>query len=60
VKERFYLKRAWTDYPGLWAFHSPALSYLAYFSPLVGVLHRMLYLFRKPFYDYDHPDRTAL
>ena len=59
VREKFYLKRAWTDYPGLWAFRSPALSYLAYFSPLAGVLHRLLYLFRKPFYDYDNPDRTS-
>jgi len=59
VREKFYLKRAWTDYPGLWAFRSPALSYLAYFSPLAGVLHKLLYLFRKPFYDYEKPDRTS-
>lgn len=58
VREKFYLKRAWTDYPGLLAFNSPALSYLAYFSPLAGVLHKLLYLFRKPFYDYEKPDRT--
>ncbi len=56
VSERFYLKRKWTDYPGYLAFHSPALSYLAYFSPLAGILHKLLYCFRKPFYDYDNPN----
>ena len=59
VGPQFYLKRAWTDYPGLWAFHSTILSYLAYFSPLAGLLHRLLYLFRKPFYNYDHPSTTT-
>ena len=60
VKEPFYLKRAWTDYPGLWAFRSPALTYLAYFSPLAGPLHRILYLFRKPFYNYREPGKTEV
>jgi uncharacterized protein (DUF362 family) len=59
VKIPFRLERAWTDYPGLWAFHSPALTYLAYFSPLAGALHRVLYLFRKPFYDYGNPEKTG-
>jgi uncharacterized protein (DUF362 family) len=59
LREPFYLKRAWTDYPGLWAFHSRALSYLFYFSPLADALHKLLYLFREPFYDYDNPDSTA-
>ena len=59
VKEKFYLKRAWTDYPGLWAFRSPFLSYLAYFSPLADLLHKILYLFREPFYDYDDPKQTT-
>ena len=50
--EQFYLRRRWTDYPGFFAFNSRALAYLAYFSPLSKVLHRLLYLFREPFYDY--------
>jgi uncharacterized protein (DUF362 family) len=54
---RFYLKRKWTDIPGYLAFHSPALAHLAYFSRFAGLLHRLLYLFREPFYDY-HPRGT--
>ena len=53
VRERFYLKRKFTDMPGFLAFHHPAIAYLAYFSPLAGFLHRLLYLVREPFYDYD-------
>lgn len=54
----FYLERVWTDYPGFLAFHSRVLAYLGYESPLAGILHRLLYLFREPFYDYDaHEDR---
>jgi hypothetical protein len=30
---------------------------LAYFSPLAKLLHRLLYLFREPFYDYSHPSK---
>jgi uncharacterized protein (DUF362 family) len=41
-----------TDYPGLLAFRSPLIAYLAYFSPLAGLLHKLLYIFREPFYDY--------
>ncbi len=52
VRERFYLRRQWTDYPGLFAFRSRPLAYLAYFSPLASLAHRLLYLFREPFYDY--------
>ena len=52
LKQRFVLRRKWTDIPGLLAFRSPFLAYLAYFSPLSRVLHRILYLFREPFYDY--------
>jgi len=52
IKEKFYLKREWTDYPGLFAFKSPLLAYLAYYSPLANMLHKILYLFREPFYDY--------
>jgi hypothetical protein len=48
--ERFCLHRSWTDYPGLLAFHSRALAYLGYESPLAKPLHRLLYRFREPFY----------
>jgi len=58
VKDKFYLRRKWTDFPGLFAFRSSALAYLAYRSPLSGLLHDLLYLFRKPFYDYAAPDDT--
>jgi uncharacterized protein (DUF362 family) len=46
----FYLKRDWTDYPGLFAFRSRLLAYLAYESPLARPLHWLLYRFREPFY----------
>jgi uncharacterized protein (DUF362 family) len=49
----FYLKRAWTDYPGLFTFYSRVLAYVGYESALAGILHRLLYLFRDPFYEYD-------
>lgn len=52
VKEKFYLKRAWTDYPGFFCFNSSFLAWLGYRSPLAGFAHWLLYLFRKPFYDY--------
>jgi uncharacterized protein (DUF362 family) len=52
-KERFYLKRAWTDLPGLFCFKNSFLAWLGYRSPLAGFLHWLLYLFRKPFYDYE-------
>jgi len=52
-RDRFVLQRKWTDYPGLFAFKSPAIAYLAYFSPLAGFLHRLLYLVRKPLYNYE-------
>lgn len=52
VGPQFYLRRAWTDYPGLLAFHHPALAHIAYFSRWSAALHRLLYLVRKPFYDY--------
>ncbi|MCP4541877.1 MAG: DUF362 domain-containing protein [Chloroflexi bacterium] len=50
LKEKFVLTREWTDYPGFIAFHSPLVAYLGYFSPLAKLLHRVLYLFREPFY----------
>ncbi|MFZ0758873.1 MAG: DUF362 domain-containing protein [Candidatus Sulfotelmatobacter sp.] len=58
VKDKFFLKRLWTDYPGLFAFRSFTLAYLAYYSPLSNLLHKLLYLFRKPFYDYGSPEHT--
>jgi uncharacterized protein (DUF362 family) len=57
-RERFHLKRAWTDYPGLMAFRSSRIAYLAYDSPLADFLHRLLYVFRKPFYNYASPEAT--
>jgi hypothetical protein len=50
----FYLRRNLTDLPGWLAFRLPWFAWLAYFSPAAGLLHRILYLFRKPFYDYAH------
>jgi uncharacterized protein (DUF362 family) len=46
----FYLKRAWTDYPGLFTFKSRMLAYLGYESILARPLHWLLYKFRDPFY----------
>lgn len=53
LREKFYLERAWTDYPGLACFKSASLAWLGYRSPLAGLLHRGLYLFREPFFDHD-------
>ena len=58
VKEKFYLGRQWTDYPGLLAFRSRLLAYVAYYSPAASLLHKILYLFRQPFYNYKSPDTT--
>jgi len=46
----FFLKRKWTDYPGLIAFRSHFWTQVAYFGPLARFLHWLLYLFRKRFY----------
>jgi uncharacterized protein (DUF362 family) len=48
----FFLRRNPTDLPGWLAFHSSWTAWLAYFSPAAAWLHRILYLIRKPFYDY--------
>lgn len=53
LRERFFLRREWTDYPGLFCFRSAFLAWLGYHSPMAGFLHWILYRFRKPFYDYD-------
>ena len=58
VGPSFYLKRAWTDYPGFLAFNSASLAHLAYFSRWSKLLHKVLYLFREPFYDYDEAKRV--
>jgi len=52
-KTKFYLRRKWTDLPGLACFNSSFLAWLGYRSPLAGFAHWLLYLFREPFYDYD-------
>jgi hypothetical protein len=49
---KFYLRRELTDWPGWLAFRIPWLARLAYVSPAAGLLHRLLYLVRTPFYDY--------
>jgi len=48
--EPFYLKREWTDYPGVMTFNSRFLAYIGYESPLAKPLHWLLYKFREPFY----------
>ena len=53
MKEKFFLKRAWTDLPGLACFNNAFLAWLGYHSPLAGFAHWLLYLFREPFYAYD-------
>jgi uncharacterized protein (DUF362 family) len=50
-KEPFYLQRHWTDLPGLACFHSRFLAWLGYHSPLAGLAHWLLYLFREPFFN---------
>lgn len=50
ARDGFYLKREWTDYPGLFTFNSRLLAYLGYESALAKPLHWLLYRFRKPFF----------
>jgi uncharacterized protein (DUF362 family) len=52
IGPKFYLRRKWTDVPGYLAFHHSAIAHLAYFSRWSKLLHRVLYVFREPFYDY--------
>jgi uncharacterized protein (DUF362 family) len=49
----FHLSRKWTDFPGLFCFQNSFLAWLGYRSPLAGLAHWLLYLFREPFYNYD-------
>jgi uncharacterized protein (DUF362 family) len=53
IGPKFFLRREFWDYPGFLAFRFPAIAYLAYHSPLAGVLHKLLYLFREKFYEHD-------
>jgi uncharacterized protein (DUF362 family) len=55
AENKFYLNRKWTDYPGFFTFNSRFLAYIGYESCLAVPLHKLLYFFRKPFYDYRHP-----
>lgn len=50
ISKSFYLKREWTDYPGLFTFNSRLLAYFGYESVLAKPLHWLLYRFRDPFY----------
>lgn len=50
IKEKFYLEREWTDYPGVLTFNSRLLAYVGYESKLARPLHWLLYKFRVPFY----------
>jgi uncharacterized protein (DUF362 family) len=49
-RAKFFLARDWTDYPGLFTFHSRFLAYVGYESLLAKPLHWLLYRFREPFY----------
>jgi len=53
IGPKFYLKKNFWDYPGYFAFRSPFLAYLAYYSPLSRILHKGMYLFREKFYEHD-------
>lgn len=48
--DEFYLKREWTDLPGVVTFHSRLMAWVGYESPLAKPLHWLLYKFREPFY----------
>lgn len=50
INKSFYLKRDWTDYPGLFTFNSRLLAYVGYESIFAKPLHWLLYRFREPFY----------
>jgi uncharacterized protein (DUF362 family) len=58
-KIQFFMRRKWTDLPGLACFNSAFLAWLGYRSPFAGLAHKLLYLFREPFYDYDK-EKTKL
>lgn len=60
IGPRFYLKPSVTDRLCRVPFRSPFFSYLAYFSPLADFLHKLLYLVRKPMYNYEAPGLTRV
>lgn len=60
IKEKFYLERSWIDKAANVPFRSTFASYWAYRSPLADLLHRIMYLFREPFYDYEDPANTQV
>lgn len=47
---QFFLEREWTDLPGRMTFNSRFLAFVGYKSVLAKPLHKILYLFRTPFY----------
>lgn len=54
VGQSFYLRRDFWDWPGYLAFCHAWINWLGFRSPLAGFLHRVMYLFRREFYDYAH------
>lgn len=58
VKDQFYLQRTWYDSLSYAAFRSSFLTYWTHYSPLADFLHKLLYLFREPFYNYEDPSTT--
>ena len=52
LREKFYLKREFWDYPGVLTYNSSILAYIGYYSPLAGLLHKLMYMFREPFYNH--------
>lgn len=59
VGPQFYLQKSFSDRLSSMAFRSSAVSYLAYRSPVASLLHKALYLFRRPFYNYQLPSATS-
>jgi uncharacterized protein (DUF362 family) len=54
IGQRFYLRRDFWDWPGYLAFRHATINWLCFRSPLAGLLHRLMYVFRREFYDYGH------
>ena len=59
-KQAFTLERKWTDYPGLFCFHSRFLAYLGYESMMAKPMHWLLYRFREPFYDEKYVEKKEV
>lgn len=60
IGPRFYLQASVIDKICRVPFRSAFFSYLAYFSPLSDILHKLLYLVRKPMYNYEAPSSTPV